>query len=343
MAQVYSGRKYSLFLGRQTDASSPVAMGTAQSTNSEFVELDVASISDIDFTGGLVTDRTLRTGQQVKRLTDHYVSEKGATKTFSFEWICSHKEGVIMLLELISDGDVATPFTVLGTHEPQTYSSGATTGALATVVLKNLDSNKAAGQDRVMHDAALTSLTFRMDAGSNGGQLIASGTFMSGHTIDTASTSISPDGTETTFIKTLYDCTTKTIDSLACVVSSFEMTINNPCVRVGYDANGDAEAYSRAGEITCSGVMNVLYDENTDALLATVLQNPATTAGSVAPVLFADAAIGSGAIGFSIPQAVLTSHNLTIEGAEEGMMVEIGFEGTADGGSEKLYEIDISP
>ena len=73
------------------------------------------------------------------------------------------------------------------------------------------------------------------------------------------------------------------------------------------------------------------------------MQNPATTAGSVAPVLFADAAIGSGAIGFSIPQAVLTSHNLTIEGAEEGMMVEIGFEGTADGGSEKLYEIDISP
>ena len=68
MAQVYSGRKYSLFLGRQTDASSPVAMGTAQSTNGEFVELDVASISDIDFTGGLVTDRTLRTGQQVKRL-----------------------------------------------------------------------------------------------------------------------------------------------------------------------------------------------------------------------------------------------------------------------------------
>ena len=29
MAQVYSGKKYSLFLGRQTDASTPVAMGTA--------------------------------------------------------------------------------------------------------------------------------------------------------------------------------------------------------------------------------------------------------------------------------------------------------------------------
>jgi len=343
MAQVYSGKKYSLFLGRQTDASTPVAMGTAQTANGEFVELDVASVTDIDFTGGLVTDRTLRTGQQVKRLTDHYVSEKGATKSFNFEWVCSHKEGVIMLLELISDGDVATPFTILGTHEPATYSAGATTGALATVILKNLDSNKEAGQDRTMQDAALTSLTFRMDSGSNGGRLIASGTFMSGHTVDTASSSVSPSGTETTFVKTLYDCTTKTIDSVACIVSSFEMTINNPCVRIGYDANGDAEGYSRAGEITCTGSMNVLYDENTDAFLATVLQNPATTSGAVAPVLFADAAIGSGAIGFSIPQAVLTSHSLSIEGAEEGMMVEVGFEGTADGGSEKLYEIDVSP
>ena len=102
MAQVYSGKKYSLFLGRQTDASTPVAMGTAQTTDNQFVELDVASITDIDFTGGLVTDRTLRTGQQVKRLTDHYVSEKGATKTFAFEWVVSHKEGLIILLELIS-------------------------------------------------------------------------------------------------------------------------------------------------------------------------------------------------------------------------------------------------
>ena len=343
MAQVYSGRKYSLFLGRQTDASTPIAMGTAQSTADQFVELDVVSISDIDFTGGLVTDRTLRTGQQVKRLTDHFVSEKGSTKTFNFEWVCSHKEGIQILLELISDGDITSPYTIAGNHEPATYSAGATTGALATVILKNLDSNKEAGQDRTMQDAALTELTFRMDSGTSGGRLIASGTFMTGHTVDTASSSITPSGTETTFVKTLYDCTTKTIDGVACIVSSFEMTIANPCIRIGYDANGDAEAYSRAGEVTCVGSMNVLYDENTDAFLATLLQNPATTAGAVAPVLFSDnATIGSGDFGFSIPQAVLTAHNLSIEGAEEGMMLEVGFEGTADG-SELLYNIDISP
>ena len=40
MAQVYSGKKYSLFLGRQTDASSALAMGVAQSPNGEFVDLE---------------------------------------------------------------------------------------------------------------------------------------------------------------------------------------------------------------------------------------------------------------------------------------------------------------
>jgi hypothetical protein len=316
MAEVYSGHKYTLLLGRQTDASTPVAMGTAQTAAGEFVTLDVNSISDIDFTGGLVTDRTLRTGQQVKKLTDHFVSEKGATKTFSFEWVCSHKEGVQILLELISDGDIATPYTILGNHEPATYSSGATTGALAN-------------------------LSFSMDAGTSGGRLIASATFMTGHTVTTSS-SQTASGAQTTFVKTLFDHTTKTIDSINCIVNSFSIEITNPCVRVGYDANGDAQAYSRAGEKTVTGTMNVLYDENTDALLATVLQNPATTAGAVAPILFADAAIGSGDIGFSIPQAVLTSHNLNMEGGEEGMFVEVGYEGTANG-SEKLYEIDISP
>ena len=101
--QLYSGSKYQVLLGRQTAASSAVNMGTAGSTNSEFVELDMATVSDIDFAGGLVTDRTLRTGQQVKKATDHWVSEKGSTKTFNFEWVCSHKEGVAMLLEMITE------------------------------------------------------------------------------------------------------------------------------------------------------------------------------------------------------------------------------------------------
>ena len=122
--QLYSGSKYQVLLGRQTAASSAVNMGTAGSTNSEFVELDMASVSDIDFTGGLVTDRTLRTGQQVKKGTDHWVSEKGSTKSFNFEWVVSHKEGLQILLQLISE-DTSSPYAVAGNHEPPIYNHGA--------------------------------------------------------------------------------------------------------------------------------------------------------------------------------------------------------------------------
>lgn len=339
--QVYSGNKYSLFLGRQTSASTPVAMGTASSANGEFVELDVVSISDVDFAGGLVTDRTLRTGQQVKRLTDHYVSEKGSTKSFNFEWICSHKEGIQILLELISESS-SSPYNLAGNFEPALYEHGESTGELATVIIKNLDANKAAGMDRTMHSAALTNLSFSMDSTANGGRLVASGTFVTGYQVDTAASSVVPSGTETTFVKTIFDCTTKKVDSLDMVVKSFSMDIAYPMQRIGYQgSNGEAEMYSRSGEVTCSGGITVLYDTNSDAFLSTMLTDPSTDSSAAAPIILSDnATVGSGNFAFEVLQAVLTGHNLSLEGAEEGMMVELTYEGTASG-SENLFRVDI--
>ena len=84
---VFSSKQFELFIADQS------AMGTANSTNGEFVKLDVVSVSDVDFGGGLVQERALRSGQQIKKLTDHYVSQKGASASLSFEWVDSHKEG----------------------------------------------------------------------------------------------------------------------------------------------------------------------------------------------------------------------------------------------------------
>tara|TARA_Y100000593_G_C4311934_1_gene338839 strand:+ start:1547 stop:2584 length:1038 start_codon:yes stop_codon:yes gene_type:complete len=339
--QVYSGKQYALYLGRQTKSSTPVAMGTAESTNGEFVELDVVTISDIDFAGGLQTDRTLRTGQQVKRRTDHYVSEKGGSKSFSFEWVVSHKNGLAILLELISE-DTSSPYAVAGNIEPPVYKHGATTGALATVIIKNLDSNKAAGQDRVFHSAALTNLSFNMDSTSNGGRLVVSGTFYTGYQVSTASSSVAESVSETRFVKTIYDCTTKTVDSLDVVVKSFNMDVTYPCVRTGYQgSDAEPEMYSRAGELTCSGSISVLYDTNSDAFLATMLTDPGASSGNLAPIIMSDnATVGSGNFAFEVLQAVITGHSLSYEGAEEGQFVELTYEGTASG-AENLFRVDV--
>ena len=340
--QLYSGKKYQVLLGRQTAASSAANMGTAEDTNSEFVELDMVTVSDIDFTGGLVTDRTLRTGQQVKKGTDHYVSEKGSTKSFNFEWVCSHKEGIQILLELISE-DTSSPYAVAGNHEPPIYNHGAATGKLATIVLKNLDANAAATQFRTMHSAALTNLSFSMDSTSNGGRLVASGTFVTGYLVSTAASSVTNSGTQTPFVKTIFDCTTKTVNAAEVVVKSFNMDIAYPMQRVGYQgSDGEPEMYSRSGEITCSGSMTVLYDTNSDGFLAEMLANPAAgSAAGESPIVLSDnATVGSGNFAFEVLQAIIVSHSLSLEGAEEGMMVELGYEGTAIG-AENLFRVDI--
>ena len=340
--QLYSGSKYQVLLGRQPAASSAVHMGTAGSTNSEFVELDMASVSDIDFTGGLVTDRTLRTGQQVKKGTDHWVSEKGSTKSFNFEWVVAHKEGLQILLQLISE-DTSSPYAVAGNHEPPIYNHGASTGQLATVILKNLDANAAATQYRVMHSAALTNLSLSMDATNNGGRLIASGTFVTGYLVSTAASSVTNSGTQTPFVKTIHDCTTKTVNAAEVVVKAFNMDIGYPMQRVGYQgSDGEPEMYSRSGEITCSGSITVLYDTNSDGFLAEMLTNPAAgSAAGESPIILSDnATVGSGNFAFEVLQAVFTGHNLSIEGAEEGMMLELPYEGTAIA-AENLFRVDI--
>ena len=340
--QLYSGSKYQVLLGRQTAASSAVNMGTAGSTNSEFVELDMASVSDIDFTGGLVTDRTLRTGQQVKKGTDHWVSEKGSTKSFNFEWVVSHKEGLQILLQLITE-DTSSPYLITGSHEPPIYNHGAATGQLATVILKNLDANAAATQYRVMHSAALTNLSLSMDATNNGGRLIASGTFVTGYLVSTAASSVTNSGTQTPFVKTIHDCTTKTVNAAEVVVKAFNMDIGYPMQRVGYQgSDGEPEMYSRSGEITCSGSITVLYDTNSDGFLAEMLTNPAAgSAAGESPIVLSDnATVGSGNFAFEVLQAVFTGHNLSIEGAEEGMMLELPYEGTAIA-AENLFRVDI--
>lgn len=340
--QVYSGKKYQVLLGRQTNASIPVNMGIAGAVDAEFVELDMASVSDIDFAGGLVTDRTLRTGQQVKKGTDHFVSEKGSTKSFNFEWVCSHKEGIQILLEMITE-NTSSPYALAGNHEPEIYKNAAATGKLATIILKNLDSGAAATQFRTMHSAALTNLSFSMDATSNGGRLVASGTFVSGYVVDTASSSVTNGHAQTPFVKTIYDCTTKTISGSDVVVKAFNMDIANPAIRVGYQGgNGEPELYSRAGEITCSGSITVLYDGTSDGFLTTFLTNPAAgSAAGEAPIILSDnATVGSGNFAFEVLQAVFTGHNLSIEGAEEGMMLELPYEGTAIG-AENLFRVDI--
>ena len=323
---VYSPKQFSLYLAIQDEN-----MGTAETTAGDFVKLDVVNVTDVDWVGGLVQDRTLRSGQQVFHPKDHYVSEKGASKELSFEWVVSGELGLQKLLQLISEDTSPTgTVTTAGNRTPAVYAHGAGTGEYATLII----SNPYAAEDRTYHSAVLTSLTLSMDAGNNGGRLVASGTFYTGYTatIGTSTTTDSGTASETAFVKTLYDCTTKNCGTASSEVDlvcrSFEFTINYPAVRIGYQGgSGECEGYSRSGQYSANGNMSVKYDANSKVVLTDML------AGSEKSINFGD---GS-AINFDFLQVVYTGYALNFD-EEAGTFVDIPFECVAEG-SEALYTI----
>jgi len=319
---VYSSKQFELYIALQDK------MGTVNATNDDFVKLDVVSVSDIDFGGGLVQERTLRSGQQIKKSTDHYVSQKGASASVQFEWVVSHREGFDMLMTLISE-DTGTPFVRAGESSPLTYDHDgtATVGKFATVIV----SNPRSTDDRVMHSAVLTELSLTMDSGSEGGRMVVGGTFYSGYKPEAPATNaVAPNGAQTAYVKTIYDFTTKTIASADVVLKSCSVNWTFPALRVGFQGGGaEAQQYSRSGEYALGGSLNVKYDANTDQELASFL------AGTPKALVLTDS---TPTLAISVPTAIFTGYNLDLGDSDEGVFVELPFEAVADG-SANLFSI----
>ena len=320
-SNVYSSKQFELFIAPQT------TMGTANTTNSEFVKLDLVNVTDVDFGGGLIQERALRSGQQIKKSTDHYVSQKGASASLEFEWVVSHKEGLIQLMKMISE-DTATPFELAGSFSPAVYNHGADTGQKATVIV----SNPNTADDRVLHSAVLSNLDLSMDSGIEGGRLIASGTLFSGYKPTVGASTVAPTGTETAYVKTIYDCTTKQLGGSDVVAKSVSLSFGYPATRVGFQgASAETEQYGRSGEYALTGTVSVKYDANTDQELGQFL------GGSTRAVTFGDGST----IQFSVPTSVYTGYTIDLGDSEEGAFVEVPFEGTANAGA-NLFSIIVA-
>jgi len=317
---VYSSKQFELFIALQD------TLGTKNTDNADFVKLDVTGVSDVDFGGGLVQERNLRSGQQIKKATDHYVSQKGSSATVSFEWVVSHLEGFNTLMTLISE-DAGTPFIVNGEFSPSVYNHGADTGKFATVII----SNPRGSDDRVLHSAVLTELSLSMDSGSEGGRMVVSGTFYSGYKPESAvSNTVAPNGAQTAWVKTIYDFTTKTMNSNDVVVKSCTWNWAFPCSRVGFQgADAEAQQYSRSGEYTFGGSFSVKYDANTDQELANFLN------GSAVALAMNDA---TPKLAISTNGAIYTGYNLDLGDSDEGVFVELPWESTATG-SNALFTV----
>jgi len=324
LGAVYSPKQYELYIGIEQSV-----FGTAEDTASDFVKLDVASVGDIDWAGGLTVDRTLRTGQQVKKPADHYSTQKGGTWSMPFEWVVSNEEGLQKLLQLVTE-DTSPHVSVARTGSQSALTYGfhgeAANSATATVII----SNPYAAEDRVLTSAVVQDLTLSMDAGTAGGRLVASGTFWTGYTPTIGANTVTPSGTTTSYVKGLYNCTTKNFGAagseLDLVARSFSYTISNPATRLGYQGSaGDPETYSRSGEYVANGAMQVKYDaQSKPALTALHVDGDGTASGKERSINFGD---GS-AINFDLLQVVVTGFTKNMD-EEAGVFVDITFDSVA--------------
>ena len=330
MAQGYSGKEFGCILGIQDISAS--AIGTAPTT-SQFVsgtkvQMRLETVNDIAWDAGYNRTEINRSGNRAMRSEDiinHYGS---GVFTWDFEYIVDNEVGFQNLLNLIYPETASTGASTDGMVIPASpttgdYSHGATAGAdkVASIIIQNPNND----DDRLMHSAVLQHSTLSMSADTNGGNLMASGQFMSGYKPVVTGNTFSADTSASDIARGLFDCPTHTIGGSSRTIRSFTITIDNPANRIGYQGSGgEADGYVRAGLLNVTGEVVVKADANSFDYLADWQANTLRA-------IIVEASTAS-ELSINIPSAHFSGH--AIDMAEEGSFISIPFTATtgADSG-----------
>ena len=327
----YGAKEFGVVVGIQD--ISAAAIGTAPAdghfVSGTKIQMGLSAVNDIAWDAGYQRAELSRAGRRGLRAEDiinHYGS---GSWTWDFDWVVDNEVGLQNLMNLIYPSTATTAASTDGlvvTASPtvEDYKHGNTAGvdSVAAIIIQNPE----ADEDRLMHSATLQNLTLSMAAGTNGGQLNASGQFYTGYAPDIGANTFSADSTASDFSKGLFDCTTHTIEGVDVSVSAFSVTLTNPATRVGFQgSSGQADGYVRASDFGVTGSITVKADTASMDLLTGGWQDNATKT-----IIVSD---GSTGIFFTIHEANISGHNLSL--ADEGTMVEIPFTATSgpDGGN----------
>ena len=334
----YSGREYKVAVGLH---GSNFGVATVAGT---MYHMRLDTVNDIDFSGADNSTQISRLGQRVLRPTDYVTAHSatntgGGTYTWGWDNYIPENEPLLqaLLTSLLEEADTTGSEKIIGNAATNAYEQGADPAFDLALQIINPDSAKG----RYMYSAICDSMTFSMDAGTNGGKLTTSGTMFggfrpiqydnSGITINATAATASPYGG----IQNIFEMDAVTIGSSAVIAKAFSVTITNPVSRSGHgklteaspgsgDIFGQPTSYTRAQPITVEGSITVKYDDNSRGLLDNWLNGTSTA------IVFGDhATIGSANCFFGIPTAKFTGYNKDYAG-EDGVFIELPFIGTAE-------------
>ena len=262
----------------ETDGNFGVGLDSSGADGTAYRQLPIVQVQKPTF--NITRESRLLSGKgSIKNATDTIISQKGGTVTMPFEMIAT-PELLSQHLCLVGQehsesgsGGSEVHTTEFDGSSNKTSVGTATSGNLPHSV--NLAYYPAASEGIKVCGAVCSDLSISADYGSNSGFLSMGGTYYSGFSKPVStSTALETDFTiaNWTAPSTSYyhigGLTTKTLDvegnaTQNLVLKSFNFNIANGVNRLGFDGNGNAEAYALP-EYAITGSISLKYDDEFD-------------------------------------------------------------------------------
>ena len=342
MATNASGREYKCIVGKQ-DVSELALGGDGNLAAGDFVSgtrlfMRVNQLNPINYDAAFQTASVMRAGRRAYADSDlirHYGS---GMWTWDFDYLVENEVMLQTLLSLATGvNDFSGAVTInSGVHDAfENLSHGQNSVDNVGIVLLEAGTSNTGldDDDQIMHSAVLQNLSLVFDMTVDGGQMHATGQFMSGYAPIIKNSGVTGATTAPNYEKGIFNFTTLELGGHAVTCSAFTLNISNPANRVGFQGSAsETDGYIRGSLFDITGSITVKYDANMADALSTDWK--ANTA-------YAITLNDGGNYSISIPSARMTGHNLDF--ADEGIFVEIPFTATTgSAGSGNLAVITMS-
>tara|TARA_Y100001938_G_scaffold63707_1_gene88616 strand:+ start:332 stop:1423 length:1092 start_codon:yes stop_codon:yes gene_type:complete len=211
----------------------------------------------------------------VKNASDTVISQKGGTVTMPFDMIATPKLLAQHLCLVGQEHSESGSYV----HETQFDGSSNATSVGSTESDNvphsvNIAYYPAAAEGIKICGAVASDLTLSADYGTNGGFLTMGGNYFSGFSQPASTTTALEQTFDGSWVapETSYyhigGLTTKTLDvegnaTQNLILKSFNLNISNGVNRIGFDSNGNAEAYALP-EYAITGSISLKYDDEFD-------------------------------------------------------------------------------
>tara|TARA_R100000995_G_scaffold491_1_gene337 strand:- start:4531 stop:5610 length:1080 start_codon:yes stop_codon:yes gene_type:complete len=265
-----SGIKY----GLKAETSFGVGLDSSGADGTAYLTQPVVQVQKPTF--NILRESRLLSGRgSVKNAADTVVNTRGGTITMPFDMLATPRtlaqHALLVGQESATSGSTVHEMEIDGSSNADSIGGTISSGIPHSC---NLAYYPAAGEGIKVAGVVCSDLTIAGDVGANNGMVSISGNYFSGFSAPLSTSTVLEqtfDGTwvaaETTYYNVL-DADTRTLDvegnaTQTFIMKAFSFNIANGVNRVGFDTNGNAEAYVFP-EYAVTGSLTIKYDSEFD-------------------------------------------------------------------------------